>query len=685
MNTELPKLDNYKVDIDQSFWDLVTGYEIPETHESWIYKEELKHEAEKAGYKSKKLDITIDILENGINIGVETPEARMVTDKGSNYEAVYEFGEEFMDSLQTWLKEQIVAGPFTKKELEERGFDKLKIIPVQIRPKPNGKLRIILDLSFPHLSKKEIKKGVPTSVNAGIPKRKYPAKMAGTKDILKRLTQTGRLSEFTKIDWKSAYKHFPVRRQDWELQIIEFGGRYFLELRAAFGTRSSPYYFDIGSDVVKELVCLNVKVKRNFAPKCLDDIIPLGRIKDGKVKEYAEEYVRICKAVGIKLAEESDGPGKCFGIQKEGEVLGVIYDLQKWRWRVPEAKSLRLENEIWNAITREEITKGGLETIIGKITHYGPLIPNGKFNRSWLLAHDGGEIRETSKQDILKLSKGAIHQMKWWLAALQTCHEGAPIPDIRNWARYEGLELHSDAAGGSQGAGMGGVAKECPSSERAAWTQEQWPKWLNNGELSESGAQMGKKLSTLEGLAAMGMLLGVAKEARGQTVYLMIDNAGFVFGFKAGHSACLYLSTITKALSDIGIALGAKLMVTKQARCSDLWSKAADALSKNDEERFKEEMKGRVEKKKRILPRTLRQWIQSPYPDPELGLKIVKELSHSMEVEIWEEPRMTLKEKKESNEVLKEIKKTPKKRKSQEESNRGTEGRRIAKRKRKEN
>ena len=126
-------------------------------------------------------------------------------------------------------------------------------------------------------------------------------------------------------------------------------------------------------------------------------------------------------------------------------------------------------------------------------------------------------------------------------------------------------------------------------------------------------------------------------------------------------------------------------MVTKQARCSDLWSKAADALSKNDEERFKEEIKGRVEQKKRILPRTLRQWIQSPYPDPELGLKIVKELSHSMEVEIWEEPRMTLKEKKESNEVLKEIKKTPKKRKSQEESNRGTEGRRIAKRKRKEN
>ena len=681
MNTELPKLDNYKVEIDQEFWDLVTGYEIPETHESWIDKEKLKEEAGKSGYKSKKLDITIDILENGINIGVETPEARMVTDRGSNYEAVYQFGEEFMDSLATWLKEQIVAGPFTKEQLKERGFDKLKIIPVQIRPKPNGKLRIILDLSFPHLSKREIKRGVPTSVNTGIPKRKYPARMAGTKDILKRLTQTGRLSEFTKIDWKSAYKHFPVRPQDWELQIIEFGGRFFVELRAAFGTRSSPYYFDIGSDVIKELACLNVKVKRSFAPKCLDDIIPIGRIKDGKVQEYAEEYRRICKIVGIKLAEESDGPGKCFGIQQEGEVLGVIYDLRKWRWRVPEAKTLRLENEIWSAITKEEITKGGLETIIGKVTHYGPLIPNGRFNRSWLLAHDGGEVKESSKQEILKLSKCAVHQMRWWLAALQTCHEGAPIPDIRNWARYQGLELHSDAAGASLEAGMGGVAKDCPSEGKAAWTKEEWPLWLNNGGLSESGVEMGKKLSTLEGLAAVGMLLGVAKEARGQTVYLMVDNAGFVFGFKAGHSSCLYLSTITKALSDIGIALGARIMVTKQPRCSDQWSNAADALSKNKEERFKEEMKGKVEQKKRVLPRTFKQWVQSPYPDPDLGLKIVQELSQGMELEIWEVPRMTLKEKKESNRMLTERKRNPKKRRHQEASDEKTEGKGTVKRK----
>jgi len=63
----------------------------------------------------------------------------------------------------------------------------------------------------------------------------------------------------------------------------------------AFGTRSSPHYFDVGSDVVKELTAKNVKVRRSFAPKCLDDIVPIGRIKDGKVRVFAEEYARLIK------------------------------------------------------------------------------------------------------------------------------------------------------------------------------------------------------------------------------------------------------------------------------------------------------------------------------------------------------------------------------------------------------
>ena len=553
-NPEVPRLDDYKKEFSPEFWNAIVGYDLPEKHENWINGGKLKEEAKKAKYKSRKLDITIDMLENGINIGIETEEARMATDRGENYEAVYEFGEEFTDALVTWLKDEIVAGPFTKEELKRRGFEEMKVIPVTVRPKPNGKLRIILDLSFPHLKESQRKPGVPTSVNDGIPKEKFPAKMATTKDILERLATVGRRCEFTKIDWKAAYKHFGVRREDWKMQIIEWGGRYFIELRAAFGTRSSPYYFDVGSDVIKELTAKNVKVNKKFAPKCLDDIIPMGTEGSGKVRKFADEYVRICKETGIRLAEESDGPGKCFGIARKGEVLGIDYDLEKWTWQIPRAKSLRLENEIWDATQRGEITQEKLERIIGKVTHYGPLIPGGKWQRSWLLAHDRtqGGTRKADLSQVLKLSEGAIWQLKWWQAALRSCENGAPIPDIRGWARVDGITLHSDAAGGGPGAGFGGVGVACPGETSMAWTQETWPEWLNKGEKSRAGVKMNQKLSTLEGFAALAMLAGVAKEAQGHTVYLHVDNAGFIYGYEAGNSRCLYVASVAKALFDLG-------------------------------------------------------------------------------------------------------------------------------------
>ena len=44
------------------------------------------------------------------------------------------------------------------------------------------------------------------------------------------------------------------------MQVFEWGGMYWIELRMAFGTISSPFYFDTGSDVQKEITCRNVQV-----------------------------------------------------------------------------------------------------------------------------------------------------------------------------------------------------------------------------------------------------------------------------------------------------------------------------------------------------------------------------------------------------------------------------------------
>ena len=71
--------------------------------------------------------------------------------------------------------------------------------------------------------------------------------------------------------------------------------------------------------------------------------------------------------------------------------------------------------------------------------------------------------------------------------------------------------------------------------------------------------------------------------------------------------------------------------MVKTKRCSSQGEEAADALSKGDWERAWVNMPHKETDPKRI-PRVLLRWIENPYPDLELGQKILKELSRTTKV-----------------------------------------------------
>ena len=410
-----------------------------------------------------------------------------------------------------------------------------------------------------------------------------------------------------------------------------------MELQMAFGTVSSPHIFDVGSDVPKEITDKKVGVSREFAPKCLDDLIPVGQ-KD-VVKRYCKEYRDLCARTGVRLAEESDGPNKCFGVMREGEVLGIHYDLDKWMWSVPRAKTLRLTEEISEALEKKEATVELLERIKGKIIHYEPVIPTGKWQRSWILAQTSEEL---PKSRIVKLSRVTCWQLEWWRTALLICMEGSKIPDPRGWAKMEGVHIHSDAAGGGTStSGFGSVTMGDPDWGPVGWSHGKWPGWLNRREGSRTlGVKFDLKLTTLEGFAALVALASSHKEVRGKTCYLHVDNSGFVYGAKKGSSKCLFAASVIKACHDVAQGLGTKLVVMKEARCSSLGAEAADAFSKSDMERAKAQFGKRMQGWRRKTPETLERWIQDPVPDPELGFRVLSELAGSEENFPWGQPRL---------------------------------------------
>ena len=159
-------LEHYEGKFPDSYWDKWVRNPYNEEAISWIDGNELKAAALEAGIQnSAKLTRTVDILNNGATLGCEGT-GRLPT-RGRNSPTAAADGPKVADNLQDWVMDGIAFGPFRPEEMP---FKEYKVSPLGTQPKPGGKVRIVIDLSYPHDIDKDSK--LPNSVNKGIDKKK---------------------------------------------------------------------------------------------------------------------------------------------------------------------------------------------------------------------------------------------------------------------------------------------------------------------------------------------------------------------------------------------------------------------------------------------------------------------------------------------------------------------------------
>ena len=84
-------------------------------------------------------------------------------------------------NYSSWLNPQEFV-----KVAEETGYNDMKHVefvsesPLTTRMKPNGRVRLILDLSYPHTRGIKLGMGIPMSVNSGINTDLYKTEMSST-------------------------------------------------------------------------------------------------------------------------------------------------------------------------------------------------------------------------------------------------------------------------------------------------------------------------------------------------------------------------------------------------------------------------------------------------------------------------------------------------------------------------
>jgi hypothetical protein len=595
----LPILASYKEAPSSDFWDLFPkNYNFPGKSKINF------HELQKL-VKLCKIDNADQILHDvkyGASIGC-MGHARLPS-FSKNAESSFGFGPQVTDAICDWIHKGFALGPFKRDQIPKNA----KISSIMCRPKPNGSARVILNLSAP--------KG--QSVNDGIDNKYFPATMSSTEKWLCVLNKAGQGCNIVKIDWSDAYKHVAVTPQDVCLQYFSWLGMFFAELCLIFGASSSAGIFDRTAKLIITIVIFLSGFPKHMICQHLDDTVAAAPAADNSIYEFDKMFQQVAERVGISLAPRDD-PDKSFAPCTAGTVLGVFYDTEKWIWKIPDQKLIRLLQLIYDIMDKHVIEAHLIESLAGKIINIKCLIPESRFHISELMNAvkkvRAGELTIVNSIDLK-------NQLDYWRIILPACNGHMPIPNLDNIFPQWALNFYTDAAGGSQFSNWRGLGMVYDDG----WCYLPWPKKIYLGKRDFNGKILGKKLSFLEILGPLLVLCSAPKACAGKNVIVWIDNSGAVEIWKKGYSSnCNLCTTVVKAIAFIASHLNCRLDVQKILRCSSNESLMADNISKGD---FKSFLKiwNKPLPDPNHIPKSLISWLCDPIPLPNLGSIVCDDL-----------------------------------------------------------
>ena len=156
----LPKLANYRGTAPTSYWSKwpKRTFEQMLPTKSWVSSDKLKELALDYKYSDwERLEKVCQRIDKGADIGC-TGNARLPT-FCTNASSAYEYGERVADGIAEMIENGLMVGPLDEEEIP---WKDITVSALMVKIKPNGKARLIINLSKPD------NETGPTGVNKGI-------------------------------------------------------------------------------------------------------------------------------------------------------------------------------------------------------------------------------------------------------------------------------------------------------------------------------------------------------------------------------------------------------------------------------------------------------------------------------------------------------------------------------------
>ena len=99
--------------------------------------------------------------------------------------------------------------------------------------------------------------------------------------------------EVMKTDWSIAYKHVSVHPDDHRFQLVEFGGRFFVERCLTFGGTNSPTLYNMVAKLLIDFARLESGLDARHSCQQLDDNCCAAAKGSLVLRKYLKSYRRI--------------------------------------------------------------------------------------------------------------------------------------------------------------------------------------------------------------------------------------------------------------------------------------------------------------------------------------------------------------------------------------------------------
>jgi hypothetical protein len=621
---EVPTLANYKVKPGPEFWKAFPQASLSTSVSTRVRVDILKARVAAMTGKWTRHQMArgaraIRNLEEGAEAFQKRPLPALSV---PNAESAYTHGELITDSIATWVKAGILAGPFMSPPLPHFRANSICAIDQK------DKVRLVLDMSRP--------KG--RSFNDNISKRHVGRiSMATAQSFSYKLLEAGKAAVMSKQDMKDAYKLIPAKAEDRRLQGMRWCGAYFVEEKMTFGSTASPYNYDVLSATVKDLAVSDCSIPSHWVQRCLDDVPSVAPASTTWNQEFSTSYSNICKDLGIPLAAPCPRNEKAFLNQTEGRVLGIWFDSKSLCWSYPGDKAVPLIRDINDILMSRVSGLRQFQKALGSINDVAQLCPFLKGFRKPANDFMASFLEDT--EVLLQVPPQVSRDLQTCQKVIAAAWERLPIAARPADPPCNHLLFTSDAAGAVMGTVQGArmaMPSPCYRGVASVSLDEDlqpvfvcrliWPLDFLNHARDSKGALFGAKSTTLEMVGLLLPFLTIPDMLAGKQVVLQVDNIAALFGWEDKQvKGDITASILIRALHLIEAFLACTIHVTHLPRMSSDAGRLADHLSREETTSEDEErVARRVEVS--LTSTALLSWLKNPQEDWQLARDILQDV-----------------------------------------------------------